>query len=256
MRTVYRILLFFIITAALPPMAGPGGSDLPFSGERLTFEVTFLNIPVVRAEWEVTEVGFSGDEAVIHLAVVGRSTPFYSLLYPVNNHYDAYFTWPSAHTLKYTRCISEPGVDLQRTIRYQNGLAMTEGADPRPVPGGIRDLFTSLYALRGEPLYDGQIIESTLDLDGQMWVARTTVLGRETTKTHLGSHNAIKVLVRFHPQSQEDHQRPESDVMTNNLVREKTKLTFWFSDDERHLPLRAEYRMAPFSLKTVLSSAN
>jgi hypothetical protein len=255
MRTLYRTVFLLAAMVALM-ISGTAGSDLPFSGERLTFEVTFLNIPVVRAEWEVAEVGFSGDEAVVHLAVVGRSTPFYSLLYPVNNRYDAYFTWPSAHTLKYTRCIDEPGVDLQRTIRYQNGLALTEGVDPRPVPGGVRDLFTALYALRGQPLQDGQIIESLLDLDGQMWTALTTVLGREMTKTHLGSHRAVKVLVRFHPLSQDGHERPESDVMTNNLVREKTKLTFWFSDDDRHLPLRAEYRMAPFSLKTVLSSIN
>jgi hypothetical protein len=29
-------------------------------------------------------------------------------------------------------------------------------------------------------------------------------------------------------------------------------LTIWFSDDERRLPLRAHYRLIPFSLKAVL----
>jgi hypothetical protein len=245
MRTILRTILLVTVMAAGLPVGEAAGYALPFADEKLTFEVTFLNIPVVTAELEVTEVGFTGDEPVVHLAVVGRSTPFYSLLYPVNNHYDAYFTWPSARTLKYSRCISEPGVDLRRTIRYEDGLARTDGADPRPVPWDVRDLFTALYVLRGYPLHDGQVIESVLDLDGEIWTARTTVLGRETTETRM---------VRFHPMNEDNPKRPESDVMTNNLVREKTKLTFWFSDDDRHLPLRAEYRMAPFSLKTVLCS--
>ncbi len=258
MRILQRIPFFAaalsILMAAHFPAPARAANDLPFTDEKLTFEVTFLNIPVVTAELEVTEVGFSGNEPVLHLAVTGRSTSFYSLLYPVNNRYDAYFTWPSARTLKYSRSISEPGVDLQRTIRYQDGLARTEGAEPRPVPRGVRDLFTALYALRGYPLDDGQLVESLLDLDGEIWTVRTTVLGHETTQTDMGTHQAIKVLVRFQPMNPDDPSRPESDVMTNNLVRENTKLTFWFSDDDRRLPLRAEYRMAPFSLKTVLKS--
>jgi hypothetical protein len=247
-------LILLAVTAARPPSSCRAGSALPFSGEKLTFEVTFLNIPVVTARLEVTEVGYSGDEPVIHLEVTGRSTPFYSLLYPVDNRYDAYFTWPSARTLRYGRSISEPGVDLQRTIRYENGLALTEDCDPRPVPGNVRDLFTALFALRGYELDDGRVIESTLDLDGEIWTARTTVMGRERTETGLGEHDAVKVMIRFQPNNPEDPRRPDSDVMTNNLVREKTKLTFWFSDDDLRLPLRAEYRMAPFSLKTVLRS--
>jgi|GEM_PF-1303201 len=248
-------VVLLILMAACLTAPCPSDASLPFSGEILTFDVTFLNIPVVTARLEVTEAGYSGDEPVVHLAVTGKSTPFYSLLYPVDNRYDAYFTWPSARTLRYCRSISEPGVDLQRAIRYENGLALTEEEDPRPVPRDVRDLFTALFVLRGYDLHDGQVIESTLDLDGEMWNARTTVLGRERTETGLGEHDAVKVMVRFEPTNPDGPERPDSDVMTNNLVRKKTKLAFWFSDDDRHLPLRAEYRMAPFSLKTVLRSA-
>ena len=249
------LMLMLIIPAARFPSPCPADEILFFSGEKLTFEVSFLNIPVVTARLEVIAAGYSGDEPVVHLAVTGKSTPFYSLLYPVDNHYDAYFTWPSARTLRYCRSISEPGVDLQRTIRYNDGLAWTEEQDPRPVPPGVRDLFTALFALRGYALENDQVIESTLDVDGELWTARTTVLGRETTETGLGSHDAVKVLIRFFPLDPDAPERPDSDVMTNNLVKEKTKLTFWFSDDDRRLPLRAEYRMAPFTLKTVLKSA-
>jgi len=251
---IYCLLLLILLTA-LPPSPVRAGATLPFSGEKLTFDVTFLNIPVVTARLVASQVGYSGDEPVIHLAVSGNSTSFYSLLYPIDNRYDAYFTWPSARTLRYSRSIREPGVDLQRTIRYENGLALTEEEDPRPVPRDTRDLFTALFALRGSPLDDGQVIESTLDVDGQMWTARATILGRETAETGLGEYDAVKVMVQFEPMNPDAPERPDSDVMTNNLVKKKTKLTFWFSDDDRHLLLRAEYRMAPFSLKTVLRSA-
>ena len=35
-------------------------------------------------------------------------------------------------------------------------------------------------------------------------------------------------------------------MLTNNLVDEGKHLLFWFSDDEKRIPLRAEFNMKPF----------
>jgi hypothetical protein len=243
------ILLLAAISAPLWAQTPP-----PFLGEKITVEVTFLNIPVVTAQLEVTEAMTQDEEPIYHLAVVAKSTPFYSLLYPVNNRYDSYFTWPEAHTRRYSRCINEPGVNLQLTIQYQDGLAISDGSPPRPVSLEVRDLFAALYALRGQALEDGQTFDSPLELDGDRWAAQANVLGREEVKTRLGTQQAVKVLVRFHILDHQEDKKRESDVLTNNLVREKTKLTLWFSDDHRRVPLKASYRMSPFSLKAVLTA--
>jgi len=228
----------------------------PFVGERLIIEVSFLNIPVVTATLHMTDEMVGGDPPVYHLAVLAKSTPFYSLLYQVDNRYDSFFTWPEAHTLRYERCIQETGVDLRRVASYHDNQALYDGELGPPVPPNVRDLFSALYALRGQLLEDGQVIDSPLDLDGQLWMARAVVLGREEVQTHLGTHEAIKVGIRFLEPEQVQGARNKSDVLTNNLVRAKTKLTIWFSDDERKIPLRAQYRLVPFSLKAVLSTLN
>ena len=228
----------------------------PFVGERLTIDVSFLNIPVVTATLHITDEMVEGSPPVYHLAVWAKSTPFYSLLYQVDNRYDSFFTWPQAHTLRYERCIKETGVDLRRVASYHDNQAFYDGELGPSVPPNVRDLFSALYALRGQPLEDGQVIDSPLDLDGQLWVARAVVLGREEIQTQLGTHQAIEVGIRFLEPEQAQGAREKSDVLTNNLVRANTKLTIWFSDDERKIPLRAQYRLVPFSLKAILSGLN
>lgn len=227
-----------------------------FLGECLTVQVTFLNIPVVTATLQMTDEVIGEEPPIYHLAVLAKSTPFYSLLYQVDNRYDSFFTWPEAHTRRYERCIRETGVDLWRVASYHEGQAFYDGELGAPVPSDVRDLFSALYALRGQQLEEKQVIDSPLDLDGQLWLARATVLGREEVRTHLGTQQAIKVGIRFLEPEQTREERKKSDVLTNNLVRGKTKLTIWFSDDERKIPLRAQYRLVPFSLKAVLSSMN
>jgi len=235
---------------------GVAKAQPPFLGENLTFEITFLRIPVVTATFRVTEETAAGGQPIYHLAVSAKSTPFYSLLYQVDNQYHSFFTWPQVHPLRYERRIRETGVDFRRMVSYHDGQALYDGQRQVSVPPGVRDLFSALYALRGQALEEDQVIDSPLDLDGQLWEARAVVLGRERVETRLGSHPAIKVLVRFLGPDQPQRHKRESDVLTNNLVSEKTKLTIWFSDDEQKMPLRAQYNLAPFSIKAVLSALN
>ena len=46
----------------------------------------------------------------------------------------------------------------------------------------------------------------------------------------------------------------KSDILTNNLVREKTRVIIWLSDDERKIPLKAHCRAAPFTIKALFST--
>jgi hypothetical protein len=250
--TLHAVVVFFIIISSL----GAAKAQPPFLGEQLTAEITFLNIPVATATLQVTQETLEGDQSSYRLAITAKSTRFYSLLYKVDNRYDSFFTWPHFQTLRYERHIREPGVDLQRVVRYQGGQAIADGEEPVSVPGDVRDLFSALYALRGQPLNENQVIDSPMDLDGQLWVVRATVLGRERVKTRLDGHMAIKVMVRFLNPNQAQRHRRESDVLTNNLVKERTKLTIWFSDDEQRIPLKAQYRFSPFFIKAVFSTTN
>lgn len=243
------IVLLTLFTAILS--GKPAHSQPPFLGENLTAEITFLNIPVATATLRVTQETIEEGQDVCHLAISAKSTPFYSLLYRVDNRYDSFFTWPQVRTLRYRRRISEPGVDLNRVVTYRHGLAFRDEQDPVAVPPDVEDMFSTLYALRGQPLSDDQVIDAPLDLDGQPWLVRAKVLGRERVKTRLGSHQAIKVQVNYLLAEETPQERRKSDILTNNLVREKTRVIIWFTDDEDKIPLKAQCRSAPFTIKAL-----
>lgn len=228
----------------------------PFLGENLAVEITFLKIPVVNATLRVTEETAEGDRPIYHLAVWAKTTPFYSLLYRVNNRYDSFFTWPQGHTLRYERHIQETGWTLRRVVTYQEGYAVYDGQRRVLVPAETRDLFSALYALRGQPLENNRVSDSSLDLDGQTWMMRAVVLGREQVQTDMGLRRAVKVQIRFLSSDRVQGNKRESDVLTNNLVREKTKVIIWLSDDERKTPLKAQFRLAPFSIKATFCTLN
>jgi len=250
-----RIWLFSISAAlCLVPISPAKTKCQPqFLNEHLTARINCLNIPVATATLVVTQDTAATGEPIYHLAVSAKSTPFYSILYRVDNRYDSYFTWPDARTVRYQRRIDEPGVDLNREVRYQDGKALYEEEEPLTVPCKVQDLFLSLYALRGQPLEEGQVIDSSIELDGQLWTIRSRALGRERIKTRYGSFGAVKVEVRYLRADQSEENRRASDILTNNLVKEKTKVTIWFSDDEQKIPLKAHCHVSPFSIKAVFS---
>ena len=245
----FLVALFMVVFPLSRVKAQP-----PFLGETLSAEITFLNIPVATAILRVTEQTAESDETVYHLAISAKSTPFYSLIYKVDNQYDSYFTWPEAGTLRYRRSICEPGVDLRRTVRYQDGQALCNGEEPVSVPPSVRDLFLAMYALRGKRLDENQVIDSPLELDGQLWTIRAKVIGREKVNIQQDSHPSIKVQVRFLHSSRAGEEKRASDILTNNLVREKTKLTIWFAEDELKTPLKAQCRAAFFTIKALFST--
>lgn len=237
---------------AMRPQKSPAQPQ--FLDEHLIAEVTCLNIPVATATLIVTADSLAQGRSIYHLAVSAKSSRFYSLIYRVDNHYDSYFTWPDVRTLRYERHINEPGVDLHRMVTYQDTLAHCSGEEPRVVPAEVRDLFLSLYALRGQPLDEDQIIDTAMDLDGQLWIVRARSLGRERIKTRDGTFPAIKVEVRYVLTGETGENRGKSDILTNNLVEEKTRVIIWFSDDDRKVPLKAHCHVSPLTIKAIFST--
>jgi hypothetical protein len=244
-----------LVVLSLLAMRPQKSSSQPqFLGEHVTAEITCLNIPVATATLVVTMDSLAESGSVYHLAVSAKTSRFYSLIYRVNNRYDSYFTWPDVRTLRYERHIEESGFDLHRTVTYQDTLAHYSGEEPMAVPAQKRDLFLSLYALRGEPLHENQVIDTAMDLDGQLWTVRARSLGQERIETRHGTFQAIKVEVRYFLADETREDRGASDILTNNLVKEKTKVIIWFSDDEHKIPLKAHCHVSPLTIKAVFST--
>jgi len=88
--------------------------------------------------------------------------------------------------------------------------------------------------------------EIWLDANALIWKAKYEITGKEELNTELGSLEAIKVKFTFKQISKGE--KENSDMLTNNLVNEDRSLLFWFSNDERKIPLKSKFLMKPFAV--------
>jgi len=113
-----------------------------------------------------------------------------------------------------------------------------------------RDFFSSLFYLRDSIGED--IGEIRIDANGNIWKADFSKIGEEKIKTFYGNVNTNKYLIECTKISDEPQKR--SDMLTNNLIGDGIPLIFWFTDDERKLPVKAKFMMKPFAVTWKLKS--
>ena len=107
-----------------------------------------------------------------------------------------------------------------------------------------RDFFSALYYLRQVDIKKNQNL--SLDVAGKIVLITTKYLGSENLRTNIGRVQADKIEISF--QWYDGTRKMRSDILTNNLWFEGNKLIFWFTDDDRKIPVKAQYIMKPFNV--------
>jgi hypothetical protein len=91
--------------------------------------------------------------------------------------------------------------------------------------GAVQDIASAFYYLRTQPLAVGESFEILVSDSGQIYHIPVTVSEKKKMKTVLGQLQTLKV---------------EPEIFGDNrLIRGKGKLAIWFTDDARHIPVRA-----------------
>lgn len=91
--------------------------------------------------------------------------------------------------------------------------------------GAVQDIASAFYYLRTQPLELGRSFEILVSDSGQVYHIPVAVTERKKLKTVLGQVQTLKV---------------EPEIFGDNrLVRGKGKISIWFTDDARHIPVRA-----------------
>lgn len=109
----------------------------------------------------------------------------------------------------------------------------------------VQDLASVFYFLRTQTLTLGQTFEITVSDSGRIYRVPVRVVERKKIKSVLGEVYALKV---------------EPEVFGDGrLMRGKGKVSIWFTEDERHIPVRAhisnEMGSLDIKLKSISSGA-
>lgn len=115
-----------------------------------------------------------------------------------------------------------------------------------PMSGAVQDIASAFYYLRTQPLKPGSSFAVMVSDSGQVYSIPVTVSEKKIMKTVLGKVQTLKV---------------DAEIFGDNrLVRGKGKMSIWFTDDARHIPVRArvnnEMGTLDITLKRIVSSAS
>jgi len=252
-RVLAAALVALLLCAPAAAQQGRAVSDVsagPFNpapyrvGEHLTYTVSFSNFAVA-AHVELSVVsrgqlyGREGVELQAHVETVGVIS---AALYALNNNYVS-FVDPATGLPYRARQEIREGSRVENLTRDYNTPLGGESAIPSKqtvaAPSASYDLLSALYRLRALPLAPGAVYMLSVQNGEAVYNVEFRVTGRENLKTNLGSSAAIVTQARVRG-------NPEADAY---------RVSVYFSDDERHVPLLITARHRAGEIRAEIASA-
>ncbi len=225
----YKTKLFFILFIFI---------CFSLQAEKIHLSIRYLGLKVVNIVMEDSEN---------QISIYGQSTSLANIAAKLDNHY--FVEYDSVYLpIKYSKKIVQKNYFEDRITYYnrENSTAKlisfldsSKDCEYKIKPFS-RDFFSSLFFLRNQEKSG----EMWVDANQITWKIKYEFIGKETINCAIGKVDARIVKITCEKYSDEKPKR--SDMLTNNLVNEKNALYFWFTDDERRIPVKAKYSMKPF----------
>lgn len=211
-------------------------------GEKVYLDIHYLGMTVGKIL--VTNKGKKviNDKEVWHFHARFKSAPFYSNIYELDDTVDTFVSTDEFLSVRYSLIQRESKVsidDLQLFDRDQlktfwfykqkktSGKVKNKKAET-PLPYFSVDPFSVLYLYQGLPLENNDVYEIPIVNKGKILILTSKVEGREVIKTEYGDKKSIRV---------------QASTKYSGDTLKSGDLTFWFSDDERRVLLKAKAKI-------------
>lgn len=188
-----------------------------------------------------------GGSAYIHAVGYGYSTGLVRLFFKVKDYYDTYIDPHTALPRRFIRNIDEGGYTKHVVIDFdqQGRKAFVRDVKKNTTQSfslqtEVQDMLSAFYFLRNikpDRLVDGSQVKLNVFLDKQSFPFRLSVLGSDWIKTKFGRIRCLKI-------------RPS--VQDGRIFKDQEGVTVWVSQDQNHIPIRIEARLAVGSLSADL----
>lgn len=228
--SVLSVILTFDIVAASP--SSP--AKVPWEGERLVFNITWLNIKGGTAVVEVSEGEKVEGRKVYQISADTKSTGFVDRFHKVRDRIDSFVYADDLSSFRF-KVHQEEGKfkqDKEIFFDYDKGTATyTVGKEISyyPIPNYLQDALSSLYYLRTKELVVGKSIMIDIFDDKKLWQVETQVIRKERIVTSAGEFDTVVVnpLLKF-----------------EGIFQRKGEVYLWLTDDSRKMPVRMKSKIA------------
>lgn len=217
MKKILAVALFAISTSAVA--ASPDFA----SGETLDYDLSWSRISGGSARMTIGKVA---GEPAYRITSIGKSGTFFSRFFKVRDEIESIVSASDFSTTEYHKVLNERGKvkDELTVVNQDEGLAIRKGKSIK-VPRPVFDPLSLIYHIRTLDLSPGLAHEFTVLADGRLYTLRATVLNRETITTGAGTFRCVVV-------------EPKMESQAGVFRDEQNRLLIWYSDDDRHLPVR------------------
>jgi hypothetical protein len=229
-----KILLAAILAATL----GASSTHPAFEeGETLDYTVQWMRITGGTARMTIAP---SGDD-MYRITSVAKSSGGLSRIVKVRDEIETFVARSDFSTLRYIKRLDERGDKMEEVTTVEDGVATRKRKKIKkvPVPRPVYDPISVIYFMRTLDLTPGKKYEFTLIADGKVYTVEARIVRREKLQTPAGKFDTVVVEPR----------------MTAGGVEREERLHVWYSEDERHLPVRIRTEVKFGSVTATLRSA-
>lgn len=213
--------MIVILAAVLAAALTSSPAERAFAeGETLDYNVQWMKITGGTARMTIAP---SGDD-MYRITSVAKSSGGFARIVKVRDEIETFVARSDFSTLRIVKRLDERGDKMEEVTTVEDGIATRKRKKIKkvPVPRPVYDPISVIYYMRTLELTPGKSYDFTLIADGKVYTVHAKVLRREKVQTHVGSYDAVVV---------------EPSMASNGVAREE-RLQVWYSEDDRHIPLR------------------
>jgi len=209
------------LTRSQPP-ASNYLDDAFSKGERLNYSLAWLRVVGGTATLSISP---DTDSKRVRMSSVAKSGSVFASIYPVRDEIESIVRASTFSTVRFHKILNERSKFKEEltVVDESRGIAIRKGKQTT-VPTPVFDPLSTIYQLRRLDLTPGKKHSFNVLADGKVYSMEAEVMGREVVTTDAGTFRTVLVEPRM----------PHGGIFRD----ENNRLIIWYTDDERHIPVR------------------
>jgi len=208
-------------------------------GEKLKYRLHYGFIDAGEAIIEIKKEDrlFAG-RSTFHAVGTGYSKGAFDWFFKVRDRYETYIDRQAIVPMAFFRRVDEGGykINQNQVFNHYKNEVISNG-EIFKVPTGVQDMLSASYYARTinfDKAAIGEVFTITSFVDNEIFPLKIRFAGREIIKTDVGKIRCLK----FRPV-----------IQKGRVFKDEEDLAVWISDDNNHIPLRAEAEILVGSIK-------
>lgn len=206
-------------------------------GEKLTYEVRWMGVPVGLARFDVKETSWINGRECYHIVATVKSNAFLSKIYRVEDEFHSYVDKEKLCSMRFIKKQSEGRYRSHEVVDYDHSRrkavykSMLNGTTKEfDIKEWTQDDLSSIYCFRIQDIDLNKKIFMDVNADEKNWILEIRILERGFMNiSRIGKVEAIEV-------------EPVAKRADDSKKLQKGRLWIWFGADEARIPLAAKAR--------------